>query len=275
MVYRKWLIYNDPFSFSLDAMSPLIDNQEQRILVTGAFHGVGWSVVSYLLQKGYSVLAVDRTPPTGTQSDFLDVHASRVRIAMIDFLQEPAYREVEQFVSDDRELLTGLFAYAGLTSVASIEECSQRIFDDIMSVNLRSSFFMTQIFLRHRSKKSGGSIVYCGSPHQYRGDRDRAAYAVSKGALMTLNNHVALHYSDQKVRSNIIVPGWTRTEGELELRRQMGVDSRGLEGIVHTAVPIKRLIEPCEYDELVEFLLSARSSLITGSIIDSTGGLYV
>lgn len=256
-------------------MPKLVDNKDLRILVSGAFCGIGWSLVRYLLNLGYFIIAVDKAPPTKSQANMFSKNLDRIQVITVDFLQKDAYQRLESSISEGQKPLAGLFAYAGITPIASIENSTEQIFDEVMDINLRSSFFLTQIFLRHYDRDTGGSIVYCGSPHQYSGDRDRAAYAISKGALITLNQHVAIHHASDRVRSNILIPGWTRTEGEINLRKEQGMAPSDLASIVHATTPIRRFIEPYEYDELIEFLLSPKSALVTGSIIDSTGGLRV
>lgn len=245
------------------------------VLVTGAFSGVGWAVTDYLAHHGYNILAIDKQGLRGSGKNTVDSCAARIHELVVDFHSSDAYEKIESYLNSKKICLDGMFAYAGITPILSIECCDQDDYDQVMDINLKSSFFLTQIFLRHKNRDNGGSIVYCGSPHQFVGDMDRAVYAISKGALMTLNRHVSTHYMKEKVRSNIVILGWTRTEGEISLRAGRGISEDELSRLASEKTPLGRLIETNEYNELLEFLLSDRSSLITGSVIDSSGGLHV
>ena len=67
-------------------------------------------------------------------------------------------------------------------------------------------------------KNGGGSIVMYGSPHAWCGEKDRSIYACSKGALLTLTEHIAHHYAVDQIRCNFVTMGWVPTEGELTMR---------------------------------------------------------
>lgn len=245
------------------------------MLVTGAFSGVGWSVTDYLARRGYNVLAVDKQGLRDSGKNTANFCAPKIHELIVDFDSRDAYEKIESYINSRKICLDGMFAYAGISPLLSIRCCDQDSYDQVMDINLKSSFFLTQIFLRHKNCDSGGSIVYCGSPHQFVGDMDRAVYAISKGALMTLNRHVSTHYMKEKVRSNIVILGWTRTEGEISLRTGLGISEDDLSRLASEKTPLGRLVEVNEYNELLEFLLSDRSSLVTGSVIDSSGGLHV
>jgi NAD(P)-dependent dehydrogenase (short-subunit alcohol dehydrogenase family) len=72
-------------------------------------------------------------------------------------------------------------------------------------------------------KTGGGSIVHIGSMNGYKDGKELAAYSCSKGAMLTLNRHIAAHCGRDRIRSNWITVGWVTSEGEIELHQNRGL----------------------------------------------------
>ena len=82
--------------------------------------------------------------------------------------------------------IDGLFNYAGITPVSPLDSCDEQTFDDVMDINFKACFFCCQQAVKYMRRNGGGSIVLTGSAHAWGGQKDRAAYACSKGVLLTL-----------------------------------------------------------------------------------------
>ena len=113
-----------------------------------------------------------------------------------------------------------------------------------------------------------------GSPHDDKGEKDRAAYACSKAALSVLVTHVAKYYAENKIRANYITMGWTPTEGELALRKEQGMSEEELRKLAAQMIPAGRMQEVEDHVPAVIYLLSDYSTMVTGSNIRITGGLF-
>ncbi len=170
--------------------------------------------------------------------------------------------------------IDGFVNYAGLTYASTIEECTEKVFDDIFAINVKAPFFCIQNAVRYMKKNKGGSIVLFGSTHDDKGEKDRAAYACSKAALSVMSTHVAKYYAEDKIRINYITMGWTPTEGELELRKKQGISESELRKMAERIVPIGTMQEVEDYLPAVMYLLSDYSHMTTGSNIRIAGGLY-
>jgi len=169
--------------------------------------------------------------------------------------------------------IDGLVNYAGYLPVSSIIDTNEELFNEVFDINIKAAFFCTKYAIISMLKKGGGSIVNIGSAHAYGGDEDRAAYAVSKGALLTLNKYVSKNYAKYNIRANWVSMGWVATPGELALRASQG---KGLEWLKETAkkvMPMGRLQTPEDHIPTIINLLSDQSSQVTGSEIHITGGL--
>ena len=121
----------------------------------------------------------------------------------------------------------------------------------------------------------GGSFVFFGTSQMESGQIDRAAYAISKGGLKTLSEHLARRYAQFKIRSNIVVMGWTPTEGEIELRSSLGVSKEDLISKASDYIPMGRMLTVNDPVPTVLHFLSDDSSMITGSEVRITGGEFI
>ena len=121
----------------------------------------------------------------------------------------------------------------------------------------------------------GGSIVLTGSAHAWSGQKDRAAYACSKGVLLTLMEHIAHNYANEHIRCNYLTLGWTPTEGEVALRKENGENEFELRKRAASVLPMGRMCERSDYIDGVIYMLSDSSSMMTGSVFRITAGEYI
>ena len=124
-------------------------------------------------------------------------------------------------------------------------------------------------------QSGGGSIVLTGSAHAWGGQKDRAAYACSKGVLRILMEHIAHQYSSEHIRCNYLTLGWTPTEGEVSLRKSQGESEAELRKRAGEILPMGRMLERTDYVGGLVYLMSDESSMMTGSTFRITAGEYI
>jgi 2-deoxy-D-gluconate 3-dehydrogenase len=171
--------------------------------------------------------------------------------------------------------IDGFFNYAGITPVSPLDTCDQQTFDNVMNINFRAAFFCCQQAIKYMRMNGGGSIVLTGSAHAWSGEKDRAAYACSKGVLRTLMEHIAHNYATEQIRCNYLTLGWTPTEGEVELRHSQGESEAELRKRAGAYLPMGRMCERTDYIEGIIYMLSDASSMMTGSTFRITAGEYI
>lgn len=171
--------------------------------------------------------------------------------------------------------VNGFVNYAGISPISSLTETEEKTFDDVFAINIRSAFFCMKYAVRCMQRSGGGSIVSFGSVHTWVGEKNRTAYACTKGALYTLSEHIAHHYAADHIRSNYLTMGWVPTEGELKLRETQGLDKQGLETMAVNFIPMGRMQTVEDHVPGVIYLLSDASEMVTGSNLRIAGGMYV
>lgn len=246
------------------------------IVISGGTKGVGRAVAEECALRGAYVVIGGRDETSAKKSiklmrsyntDGLFVHTDLNRVEDCAKLFDKAY---EKFGKID-----GFFNYAGITPVSPLDTCDQETFDSVMNVNFRAAFFCCQNAVKYMRKNGGGSIVLTGSTHAWGGQKDRAAYACSKGVLRTLMEHIAHNYASEHIRCNYLVLGWTPTEGEVALRNSLGETESSLRKRAARILPMGRMCERNDYIEALVYLMSDASAMMTGSTFRITAGEYI
>jgi NAD(P)-dependent dehydrogenase (short-subunit alcohol dehydrogenase family) len=157
---------------------------------------------------------------------------------------------------------------AGLTNRGTIEDTTVELWDLLLNVNARAPFILIQdVVLSMKAKKIHGSIVNIISDCAHGGYPFLMPYSVSKGALATLTKNVAHALRHERIRVNGISIGWMYTPHEHQIQLESGQPENWLE-LVEKDKPFQRLLRPRDVAYLTTYLLSDRSEMMTGSVID-------
>lgn len=159
---------------------------------------------------------------------------------------------------------------AGITRDAVMLNMTEQMFDDVIKVNLKGTYLMTQGIskLMIENKVENGSIVNISSISGKIGNYGQCNYAASKTAVEGFTKTVARELAAHNIRCNAVMPGFIDTP------MVQKVPDKVIEKI-KKEIPLRRLGAPEEIAEACVFLASRRSSYITGSVIQVSGGLFM
>lgn len=246
------------------------------IVISGGTKGVGRAAAEEYAREGAKVVIGGRDEAAAMKSirvmktygsEGIFVHTDLENVEDCTKLFEETIRAYGK--------VDGFFNYAGVTPVSGMETCDVETFDSVMNINFRACFFCCQQAIKYMKQNKGGSIVLTGSPHAWGGEKDRAAYACSKGVLLTLMEHIAHHYGADQIRCNYLTLGWTPTEGEVELRKSQGISEAELRKEAAAVIPMGRMPERADYLDALVYMMSDESAMMSGSVFRMTGGWYI
>ncbi len=242
------------------------------LLVTGASRGIGHAVGSLLARQGFKVIFNSR-------------HGSDELTNTIENINSQGYHAIDLRANvANYEEMMALYAKAGehwggVTDVVHCAAPNPRPtpfvdsnwldFEDQLSVQLKGALNCAQICLPSMLEKQNGSFVWLGSifaeglpPVQ------QAAYVATKAAVTAFGRSLAVEYGPRGIRSNIVSPGMTQTE------MLSGIPDK-TKMLAKMNTPLRKLATVDEVAQVVEFLLGAGGSHITGETIRVCGGIVM
>lgn len=250
--------------------------EEKVIVISGGTKGVGRAAAEEFARQGAKVVIGGRDKAAALRSirlmktygsEGIFVHTDLEKVEDCKRLLDEAYATFGK--------IDGFFNYAGITPVSPLDNCDEDTFNSVMNVNFRACFFCCQQAIKYMRENGGGSIVLTGSAHAWGGQKDRAAYACSKGVLLTLMEHIAHNYASEHIRCNYLTLGWTPTEGEVSLRNSQGESEAELRKRAAEILPMGRMLERTDYLDALVFMMSDASAMMTGSTFRITAGEYI
>jgi 3-oxoacyl-[acyl-carrier protein] reductase len=237
-------------------------------LVTGAAGGIGSATAVRLAAEGAAVLVTD---VADAQSIVDTIVASGGIAAYVrhDVTSESEWSAAVSAAVDQFGSLNILVNNAGLTRDGLSMRMSEADWDLMIRTHVKGVFLCTKAVLPQMCERREGVIVTTGSDYSVRGKADGAAYAAAKTAIYSLTKSLALEFAPFGIRCNSVGPGPIETPMLLAGRSEE--EWAPIRTVRAAQVPMGRLGQPEEVASVVDFLLSDRSSYITGQIIHPNG----
>jgi NAD(P)-dependent dehydrogenase (short-subunit alcohol dehydrogenase family) len=224
-------------------------------IVTGGRSGIGAATVDLLRRSGAKVVAAGSSGGPGVEKcDISDEFAVSALVASV----------VEQYGRLDFAVNN-----AGIAPNAMpLDKMTTEEWNRMLAVNLTGVFFCMREELRAMRQSAGGSIVNVSSRAGITGLPTMAHYSAAKFGVIGLTKSAALEFADEGVRVNVVCPGSIRTP---QLRRSRVQTDEEFEAS-GSRWPMKRHGDPTEVAEPIAWLLSDKSSYITGLAVQVDGG---
>ncbi len=205
--------------------------KDKVIVVSGGTKGVGRGVVEECVKEGAKVVigGRDETAARDIIRNMYEKYGNSPFFVMTEVTEIDGCKKLIDESIEKFGKINGFVNYAGILPEGYLYETDEDLYDSVMTLNVKAAFFCAKYLVKHMLEIGGGSLVFVGSAHGYGGEKDRAVYSVSKGALLTLSKHIAKNYAENQIRSNYIIMGWVATPGEMEFRKTQNRDLSWLE----------------------------------------------
>lgn len=239
----------------------------RRIIVTGAARGIGRAIAQAAAGQGARLVLTDRDGPALAAA--AAALAAEVALHPDDLSDPAAPARIAQTARTRFGGIDGLVHAAGLTTRGSFLTGTAAIWDELFAVNARAGFLLMQETIADcRARAAPGAIVTILSMNAHCGIPELAIYAASKGALATLTKNAAQAHMADRIRANGIMLGWVATPSERQMQAETLGKGPGWEADAAASLPLGRLVTAEECAELAVFLLSDRSTPMSGALID-------
>jgi len=244
--------------------------KEKVAVITGAGAGIGEATALLFAKEGAKVCCnsisgsalkiVEKIKKAGGKAIFIQADVSK---------EEDAKRIINKTL-EAYEKIDILFNNAGIVLGGSLDTISTEDFDRTMAVNVRGIYLVSKYAIPYL-KKTKGTIINNASSVAFKGVPNRAAYAASKGAVLSMTRAMAADYLNDEIRVNAICPGTTDTPSLADRIRRIGGDYIKVKQGYIDRQPLKRLGKPEEIAEGVLFL--ALNKFCTGISLLIDGGM--
>lgn len=240
-------------------------------LITGSAQGIGRAIAVRMAQEGADIVIHVHRDDARAQETLQLVQAAGRRgcIVVGDAAQvDDDYRVVEQGVQQMGHIDI-LVNNAGIEKNAAFWDTTEKDYDQVLAVNQKGVFFITQAFVRHaRQTGRGGRIINISSVHEDLPFPHFTSYCISKGGLKMMMRNLSIELAPLGITVNNIAPGAIETPINAKLLH----NSEQLNALLDN-IPLKRLGKPEDVAGAAVFLASPDADYITGTTIRVDGGL--
>ena len=247
---------------------PGLDLNGKTAVVIGGSSGIGRALALGLAQAGADVIpSARRAPEVAAAASEIERLGRRSLAATCDVTSEPSLQQLLQQALSTFGKVDILVNSAGISKRSPTLDLSEQDWDAILDINLKGTLHACRIFGRHMIERRCGRIINIASLSSFLGLFEVAAYAASKGGVLSLTRSLAVEWAPHSVCVNAIMPGVFRTALNQKL---LDGTPRGQEFLLRT--PMKRFGLVEELVGAAIFLASDSAGFVTGATIPVDGG---
>jgi len=246
-------------------------------LVTGGSRGLGREMALRLAEKGIDLIITYKSNAEGANSTVNEIKAAGQKAKAFQ-LNTADIKSFDEFFNNVCEYLTDeygevyfdfLINNAGIGIYQPFMETTEEMFDDLVNINFKGVYFLTQKALSFM--KDGSGIINISSGLARFSLPNSSAYGALKSAIDTFTRYLAKELSHRKIRANVVAPGATATDfggGENKTNEKKRT-------LISGATALGRVGEPDDIGGVVAFLCTDDAKWINGQRIEVSGGIFL
>ena len=244
----------------------------KTVLVTGGSRGIGKAIVYAFAKEGYNVILNYNSSDQSARDIVEDLKDCDGVVEMFkaDISNRDEVNGMMEYAVKEFGKIDVLVNNAGICNVKLFTEITEQDWENIMQVNLKGVFNVTQAALRYSMiKEKDGSIINISSIDGIAGSSCEVAYSASKAGVIGFTKALAKELALSNITVNAVAPGAINTD---MLRKNYSMEDLAL---TKSMIPMERFGRPEEVAELVMFLAGEGARYITGQVISPNGGLLI
>lgn len=237
-------------------------------LVTGASRGLGQAMAVGLAEAGADIATLDIIESSETRQQ-VQALGRRCHSITCDLRQAGPEKlaSVAAEVVEKLGRLDILVNNAGIIRRAPALDFSEDDWDDVLQINLKAVFFLSQAAARHMVGQGGGKIINIASMLSFQGGILVPSYTAAKSGVAGITKALANELAGQRINVNAIAPGYLATDNTAPLR----ADPQRNQAILDR-IPAGRWGEPSDLKGAAIFLASPASDYLFGAVVPVDGG---
>ena len=243
--------------------------QNKVALITGGAQGIGKTISEELVQNGAHVVLGDvNLEGAQATAEAINNNGGSASAVKIDVSNPAEVKQVFDSILKDKKPIDIMINNAGITRDGLMIRMKEADWDRVLNINLKGTFLCSQQAAKQMMKQKSGAIVNIASIVGVMGNLGQANYSASKAGVIGLTKTLAREVASRGIRVNAVAPGFIDTEMTQVLDES--VRQKLIEQI-----PLAKLGLPEDVARCVAFLVSDRSSYITGQVINVNGGMLM
>lgn len=237
-------------------------------LVTGASKGIGRKIAEKFAEQGANVAFtyLSSVEKGEALEQELQSFGTKVKGYRSDASKFDQAEQLLASIVADFGTIDIVVNNAGITKDGLLMRMTEENFDDVINVNLKSVFNVTKAASKIMMKNRKGVFIHMSSVVGVQGNAGQANYAASKAGIIGFSKSVAKELGSRNIRSNVVAPGFIRTEMTDVL------DPKVVQGW-EQGIPLKRAGEVEDVANACVFLASDMSAYVTGQVLSVCGGM--
>lgn len=249
----------------------MTEHSERTAIVTGAAQGIGRAIAETLAGQGAKVAVVDLNEEKAAETvhSILD-RGGQAKFYQCDVGSSAAADQTVAAVADDLGAPVILVNNAGVTRDNLIHKMTDEDWNLVITTHLTGSFNMARAVQRHMVERRWGKIVFISS-RAAQGNRGQTNYSAAKAGLIGMMRALALELGPFDINVNAVAPGHVDTEMTRRTAARMGMEYEDAVAASLRLQAIKRVGQPIDIANAVEYLVSDRSSFVTGQVLTVSG----
>lgn len=243
---------------------------KKTAFITGATRGIGRQIAITLAKEDYNIVINYREENKELEKTKLEIEKRNVKCLLVKgdvSNYEDCMKMVEKTMAEFKQIDV-LVNNAGITKDNLLIRMKPEEFEQVMNVNLKGTFNVTQNVIPYMMKAREGRIINISSVVGIVGNAGQTNYSASKAGIIGFTKSLAKEVAPRNILVNAIAPGFIQTNMTDVLKEEIKEQ-------ISKNIPLKRMGTPEDIAGVVKFLASKESSYITGQVLVVDGGMLM